>query len=187
MCVGSYGQFSTVPTEAKGGPWVLWSGSYRRYWAGQHGCWEQNSGPLQEQITLLTSIWSTSPTPMVTIFLVVLYMCIYVSICYMCADVHRSQKRCQGLWRWHSPPNMGGGNQTPNSGRTGSGELSLAPQSLFYKPHSNTDSSRGKSEHWLKTQQVEGVFWRADTSAQRHTWCRSTHHHITWETFHLKK
>lgn len=29
---------------------------------------------------------------MVTVFLVVLYMCIYVSIGYMCADVHRRQR-----------------------------------------------------------------------------------------------
>lgn len=177
MCVGSYGQFSTVPTEAKRGPWILWSWSYRRYWAGQHGCWEQNSGPLPEQVTLLTSSWSTSPTPMVTIFLVVLYMCIYVSIGYMCADVHRSQKRYQGLWRWHSPPDMGGGNQTPIFLKNRKWWALSCTTVIILQAPLNTDSGRGKSEHWLKTQQVEGVFWRADTSAQRHTWCCSTHHH----------
>lgn len=49
MCMGWDGQFSTVPTEAEKGIGFPGAG------ADQHRCWEQSSGPLQEQTTLLTS------------------------------------------------------------------------------------------------------------------------------------
>lgn len=54
----------------------------------------------------------------------------------MCADVHRRQKRSQGLWRWCSEcceaPVTVVGTQLKFSGRTGSGALSLAPAVVLH-------------------------------------------------------
>jgi hypothetical protein len=57
---GRYKQ-AQVPTESRG-IWYPWIWSCRQLWASCCGCWELNSGPLQEWYILLTSEASLWPT-----------------------------------------------------------------------------------------------------------------------------
>ena len=50
-----------VPVEARRGWQITWNWNYRRLWATQYGCWEQNSVPSQEQYGVLTP--EPSPQP----------------------------------------------------------------------------------------------------------------------------
>lgn len=62
---------------------------------------------------------------MVTIFLAVLYMCIYVSIGYICADVHRGVRASgDGILSAVNHPTWVVEPKVKPSGSTGGGELS---------------------------------------------------------------
>ena len=58
MSVCVYGYVYANADATDGFPW---SCSYRQLQAGQNGCLEQNSGPLQEEYALLTAEPSLHP------------------------------------------------------------------------------------------------------------------------------
>lgn len=51
---------STVPEDVKLGCWIPCC-RYRQLRAAQHGCWELNLSPLQDQYILLTTVPSFQP------------------------------------------------------------------------------------------------------------------------------
>lgn len=118
---------------------------------------------------------------MTTVFLVVLYMCIYVSIGYMCADVHRCQKRCQGLWRWHSeccePPDTGGGNQTQVFWKNRKWRaLPCTSSHYLTSPNQIQILAEGRVNNGSRISRRRDSSG-GQTPAQRRKWCLSTHHH----------
>jgi hypothetical protein len=54
------------------------------------GCWELNSGPLEEQAVSALNLWAISPVPFW-----IFYYCVYLSMCLWC--VHVCMRAC--VWQ----------------------------------------------------------------------------------------
>lgn len=57
-------QVCPLPAEARRGCWIPFRARVTGCWGSQHGCWELNSGPLQELHILLTYEMNHLSSPM---------------------------------------------------------------------------------------------------------------------------